>query len=259
MANIDRSFICSKDSIRISCIGYQSLSLKPGVDHKYPDTVRLSASVTALREVIVGPSAPDVVAGIVKKKYRTHSVVNPDESYLQFIPNEKKIKGTITAIEYVLNDELHGIEKPFRVRLFTKSKGSLKPDQELIRDSIVVNNPQKKRIVSVDISGYDIQFPDDGVIAVFETLSLSAYGNDSTWYCKEPYGCGWRSKVPCIEMDSRIKDDYPGDLDKVDRTGPYFLVGPPASPSNLAEMWNQWWASTPGHNFAISITIRQEN
>ncbi len=168
----------------------------PGINYIFPDTVRLSASVTSLKEVKVSATKPiETIIGDVKKSYNTHRITWPNSAYAQFIPNEKKIKGTITSVEYVINDELHGIERPFRVRLFTKSKTSLSLDRELIKDSIIVYNPKKERRISIDISKYNVQLPEDGVIVIFETLSPSYYGNDSIWINGQKF-----LKMPGIDM-----------------------------------------------------------
>jgi len=252
---LDKTFISHKDSINISCIGYRSVILTPGVNNKYPDTVRLLVSVKYLDEVKIGSSEPKGISiGNIKKSYNTHRVPNPDEEYAQFIPNDKKIKGTINSIQYVLNDELQGIEMPFRVGLYTKNTNSIFPDKELIKDTIIVSNPKKKRWVSVDISKYNIELPENGVIATFETLSASNY-KDSIWYDKKPQGNRWIAKMPGIDMDLKKKDNYTIDREKQNRNGPYSMV------INVNDKWSyeevrfHSYIFTDGINLAITLTI----
>lgn len=248
---INKDLIGLKDSVGISCIGYKSVCLRPNINHKFPDTVKISFSITELNIVNVGQNQPAlVVMGDVKKKYNTHRITGPSESQAQFIPNDKNIKGTITSVQYVVNDQLHGIELPFRVRLFTKMKDSITLDKELTTDSIIVYNPEKKQTLSVDISKYNIQLPKEGVIAIFETLAPSFYGKDSVWYDdgrKYP-------KSPGIDMD-QTKNNWEIDRDKIDRKTSYSMVGPEADRWNLDTVYDQWYVYRDGNNFAITITV----
>jgi hypothetical protein len=248
--NINKTIINLKDSIRISCIGYKPLLLKPGVNFKFPDTVRLSSTVTSLKEVRVNALNREIRIGDIKKSYVWHRITSPNESLAQFIPNEKKISGIVSSIEFMLNDELHGIENPFRVRLYTKYKDSVTLDQELTTDSIIVYNPEKKRRLSVDVSRYNIQLPEEGVIVVFETLSSSYYGRDSVWHWGQKY-----AKTPGIDMHTTKKNQLGGDNDKIDRKGPYSMVGPEADRWNWDGVYSQWYKYADGTNFDFTITI----
>jgi hypothetical protein len=254
--SIDKAFIGAKDNVRISSVGYRPVVLFPGSNLNFPDTVKISASLITLKEIKVRPGGPEgTTIGIIKKTYNTHRVPNPNEQNAQFIPNEKRVRGRIIAVNYVLNDELHGIEKPFTVRLYTKSKGSLFPDQELTKDSITVYNPEKKHLLSVDVSSYDIAMPENGVIAVFETLLPANYGRDSIWYDKRPQGKRWFLKMPGIDMDLKKKDSYPVDRDKKDRNGAYSMVRTKADLLNFDDVRDQFYVFPEGNNFAISVTV----
>jgi hypothetical protein len=251
--DINRSLINQDDNIIFSCIGYKSNVIVPGINHRFPDTIKLLASVRSLKEVKISLLKPmETTIGDIKKSYNSHRVPNPEEEFVQYIPNNKKITGIITSIEYVLNDELHGIEMPFKVGLYTKSKKSIFPDEELIKDSIIVYNPQKKRQLSVDISRYNIQLPEDGVIVTFETLSPKYYGKDSIWYKGRNH-----LKMPGIDMDLKEKDSYPTDFEKHDRKGPYSMV------INVNDKWSSEevkfhsYIFTEGNNLAITLTVSQ--
>jgi len=250
--DIDKTLIKKNDSVYFTCIGYKPQVIILDPNNKFPDSIRLSPLIMSLKEVTI-KSPQETILGDIKKDYNSHRIPNPNEEFAQFISNKAKIKGTITSIEYVLHDELHGIEKPFRVRLYSKSKDSLFPDQELIKDSIVIYNSKRKHLVSVDISKYNIQFPDDGVIAIFETLPPSYYGKDSIWY----NGRG-HLKMPGIDMDLLKKDEYPVDYDKLDRKSDYSMVGPVVDQFTFDDVWHQWYVFTDGNNFAITLTIRKE-
>ncbi|RYE26747.1 MAG: hypothetical protein EOP45_03380 [Sphingobacteriaceae bacterium] len=254
--SIDKAFIGLEGEVRISSVGYHPVVLFPRSNLNFPDTVKLSTSVTILKEVRVRPGPPaGTTIGVIKKRYNSHRIPNLNEQFAQFIPNENRVKGRIVSVNYVLNDELHGIANPFKVRLYPKSKGSLFPDQELTKDSIIAYNQEKKHRLSIDVSLYDITMPEDGIIAVFETLSPKYYGKDSIWYEKKPFYGRWRRKIPGIEMDLKKKDSYPLDHDKKDRKGPYAMVRPKADILNYEDIKDQFYVFPEGNNFAISITV----
>jgi len=248
--NIDKSTLKARDSIIISCVGYKSKTIKSVIGNSYPDTIKLSASVTILNEVTVKTTSKEIILGDVKKRYNARRALQPEDQLLQFIPNDKNIKGTITAVEYVLNDMLHGIETPFKVRLYLKRKGSVFPGEELTKDSIIVYNPEKKRRVTVDISKYNIPFPEDGVMVVFETLSPRYYKKDLAWkYDRQEL------KMPGIEMDFKNKDEYTIDYEEQDRKGPYVMVISLSSKRDFTEAKHYSYVYTEGISAAITIIV----
>ena len=252
--SIDKATIIPKDPIIVSCIGYKSRVIEPSEDYQYPDTVKLSILVTNLNEIEVrSNTTKQIIMGDVRKNYNSHRVCHPEQELAQFIPNEKKIKGIITEVEYVLNNELHGVEMPFKVSLYLKSKGSIFPAEELTKDSIIVYNPEKKRKATVDISKYNIQLPEDGVIVTFETLSPAYYKKDLTWNHGQ-----WDPKMPEIDMDLKKKDDYPIDREKRNRTGPYAMVISVADKWDPEEVKFHSYVFTEGNNAAITIKVSPE-
>lgn len=249
---IDKDLIHKKDNILISCVGYNQMSLIP-TSNKYPDTIRLSPALIALKEVEIKPVAEvEITAKDTKKKvHYIHRITGPESSFVQFIPNRNGIKGNITSIQYQVNDLLHGIEKPFRVRLFTKMKDSLTLDKELTTDSIIIYNPEKKTSINVDVSKYNIQMPDSGVLVVFETMPRSYYSKDSTL---ERYNGEKMVKTPGIDM-IMTKNYWGADYDKENRLTPYCMVGPPADRWNWNGPYEYWYVYADGNNFAISVTV----
>jgi hypothetical protein len=182
--NIDRSLINNNDTIRITCIGYRPIEIPVSLNHAFPDFIRLSFLVKALSEVKIGyRKSADIIVGTELKSHLTLGTARENSLYVKYIPNDTKINGVITSINYQINDNIHGIELPFKVRLFRKSKDNPFPAEELIKDTIIVYNPQRKTTLSVDITKYNISMPDDGVMVGFETLSPEYYsGKDSVWY-----------------------------------------------------------------------------
>lgn len=250
--SLRKDLLYKTDTLRISSVGYRTAVFIPGFRVKLPDTIRLVAVVTVLKEVAINPNSPrGIILGDFKKKYNTHRVTSPDDKYLQYVPNDVKTKGIITSVEYVINDELHGIEMPFRLGLYTKNQNSPFPDHALITDTIIVYNPERKTHLSVDISKYNIQLPEDGVMVALETLSPAYYGKDSVWY----YGQK-RARTPGIDMDLKKKGDYAAHVkDLSDRKTTYSMVIDTADEWDLNQLMMHSYLYDDGNNYAITITI----
>jgi len=242
------------DTIRISCIGYKTTEFKYFRKQPLPDTIALVGSHVVLGEVSISSVASQkMLLGDIKKKYNTHRAPNPSQEFILFIPNENKIKGTIKSIEYVLNDVLKGIDMPFKVNLYTKDKNDLFPDQRLLKDSLIVRNPQKSQHLSVDISRYGIKFPQEGVLVSFETLDTSYY-KDSTFY-KGPQGQRWIRKMPGIDMDLKQANNYSVDYGKKDRKTSYSMVMGVDAKASPEFLKFTSYVFADGNNLAISLTI----
>ena len=247
---ISKELIHTGNNIIISCIGYRPVSITI-TKNEYPDTIRLSSSVVSLNEVEIRPSEQIelTVKDVKKRVHNTHRLTSPASSYVQYIPNINNIKGIITSVQYNINDRLHGIERPFRVRLFTKMKDSITLDKELTTESIVVHNPQRKTVINVDVSKYNIQMPENGVLVVFETL-------DSTYYKKDTIpNDGYNyAETPGIDM-IQTKNYWDTDDNKTNRQDAYSMVGHSADRWNWNDVYDQWYVYKEGNNFAISIII----
>jgi hypothetical protein len=244
VVNINKNLISTKDTIKISAVGYTTLLIMPGITHKFPDTVRLPASVTSLKEVKINSFHPQITLGNIKKSYKGEFRPVANQEFAEYIPNEKKITGTITSVEYAVNDVSEGIEMPFMMRLYSKSKESMYPDTELIKDSIIVYNPKRQRLLSIDISKYNIQFPEDGLFVVFETLSPSYYSKDVVWFNGRGY-----PKTPGISGDY-IPYEAPIDFDEKDRKGAKYSLW-----RIDKAKWEPWTVLAPGIVFAMGVTI----
>jgi len=259
---VNKKWINPKAILNISCVGYKPVLLKQTENGPLPSIIKLSASMIDLQEVSVSALNSQIKFESEIKSYDYHRTLDPDDSFLQFIPNNNNVKGTIASIEYLMHDATQAIEKPFRVRLYSKSKGSIKPDRELLEDSLIVYNTEKKKIFSVDLLKYNIPLPEDGVIAVFETLDESFYGTDSVWYNdgrRRGYGLrGYLRKIPGVDMHITKKGFMADSQKLVDRADPFSMCGPSVSKVNLEERWYQWYVFTEGTTFGISITVRPD-
>lgn len=247
-----KDLLYKTDTLHISSVGYKTAVFIPGFRVKLPDTIRLAAAVRVLKEVAVNPnSSVEVTLGDFKKKYNSQRTTSPDDKYLQYIPNDAKTKGIITSIEYVLNDELHGIEMPFRVGMYTKNKNNPFPDHTLITDTIIVHNPERKTHLSIDVSKYNLRLPEDGIMVALETLPPTYYGKDSVLY----YGQK-RARTPGIDMDLKKKGDYSAHpYNKEDRKTTYSMVMDVDNRWRHEQILFDSYLYDDGNNFAITITV----
>lgn len=247
-----KDLLYKTDTLCISSVGYKTAVFIPGFRVKLPDTIRLARTMIALKEVTINLNMPKgLIMGDYKKKYYDHRVTSPDDKYLQYIPNDAKAKGIILSIEYVINDELHGIEMPFRVGIYTKNKNNPFPDHTLITDTIIVYNPERKTRVSIDVSKYNLQLPEDGVIVGLETLPPAYYGKDSVLH----YGQKM-ARTPGIDMDLKKKGDYSAHpYDKGDRKTTYSMVTDADDKWSREQILYDTYLYDDGNNFAITITI----
>lgn len=174
---IRKSFLSMNKFIKFSSIGYKTLSyLQTG---QFPDTITLSPSIQILKEVVIAPDVPKkLVFGNVNDSYKGGYLPGPDQEIAEYFPNKDKITGTITSVEFMLLDGHKGIKRPFGVHLYRKSKISIYPQEDLLRDSVIVYNPKGLSMVSVDLSKYDIQLPEDGFFISLQTLPAIWYGKD---------------------------------------------------------------------------------
>ena len=252
---IKKDLLHKTDTVQISSVGYKAVTFIPSLASKLPDTIRLVATVTALKEVHINLNTPKgIILGDFKKKYNSHRSTSPDDKCLQYIPNDAKTKGVISSIEYVINDELHGIEMPFRVGIYAKNKTNPLPDHTLITDTIIVYNPERKTHLSVDISKYNLQLPEDGVMVALETLPPNYYGKDSIWY----YGQR-RAKTPGIDMDLKKKGDYSAHVkDWSDRKTTYSLNMEADGKWSYEQILFDSYLYDDGNNFAITITVQPD-
>jgi len=250
---IDKTYINLSDALTLSCVGFQSKIFIVDKGFTYPDSIKLSPDSITLHEVVV-KSPKQLKMGDVKKSYNTHSHLNPNTLYIQYIPNEKGISGIITTIEYFVNDTRKGIERPFKVGLYSKDKNDLFPDQKLLNDSVIVFNSTKKKKIVVDVSKYNISFPKDGVMVAFETLCPEVYGGDQYW------DRGWLySKVPGIDMDLKEKRSFLSDREKTNRITPYALVMDSTADGRFTveDTRDHSFVYADGNNFAILITVER--
>jgi hypothetical protein len=255
--NMDKSFFSGESRLRFSCTGYRPLVLKTGIN-TLPDTIKLARSLTLLQEVKISPYKPQQVTwGYFKTNHVRYINSSPNAEFAQYFPNDAKFKGSITNVEFEVNDKQHALGKPFGVEVLSRSEDSIFPDTALVTDSIIVYNPEKKRHVGVDLSKYHISVPENGFFIVFQPLNESYY--EKGVFAENNFdGWNYATKTPAINIFLKNKDSYAVECcDPVypKLTGPYCMAS-----SNRKEFiefvqTDQWIVYQQGINFAMKVTL----
>jgi hypothetical protein len=160
--NIIDNSIAKKDSINISCVGYQTLKvkysdLKPGGD------IKLITAVKVLREVKIGL----MQCGSKRKLQDLWAAYHPLNEHAMFMNGSKNVKGTILSVGFYLGSaEAGDAIAPFRVKIYDVNPDGT-PGNELTKDIVIVSAKRNNAWFDVDISVYNIQNPTDGFFVAF--------------------------------------------------------------------------------------------
>lgn len=149
-----------------SALGYESKKLfsKNGI-------ILLKPKVFELKEVVVSipKKTKEIQIGVSKKRfYLPENQVIPWILAKKFNLEEKNQDlNFVKEIHFFTKSEVdNGI---FRARIFeVKSDGM--PGEDLVSDEIIVEVKKGKNKISVDVSKYNIQIPNEGIIVGFESL-----------------------------------------------------------------------------------------
>jgi len=148
-------------------------------DTTLPAEIMLTCDFQQLEEVkIIAPQREEIILGnpisLIGNGLRTYL----NTKYGLYVPNTKKISGTIQELTFNVRNSGSGIESPFIVNVYSKSANSIYPGKALIEEDMIVYNPQKKRRFSVDIKRYHIKVPEQGFFIVAEILSKEYYSSN---------------------------------------------------------------------------------
>jgi hypothetical protein len=177
LIGIDKLFIKNNHSLTISSIGYKTVLFS--FNGTYPDTIKLATQISVLNEITIKANLKKVIVGYADSAFDGGYIFavnsNSIAEIAEYIPNTQKLKGTILSLNFGLENNKKGPDLPFRVNLYRKVKGSMYPGEELIKDSIIVYNPQKLKVVTVDVASYNIKIPEDGFIIGLQALPQAWY------------------------------------------------------------------------------------
>jgi hypothetical protein len=172
--DIKYSNASASDSILISCIGFgtrRMLASSLITSH----TITLTKTHYTIGEVVVKPQKCKVkTIGNKKRKPIGHSHIGYNSVYALHIV-DPKVKGKIEAVKVYMHDMYDKTWKyrPFRLRLF---EGDKIFEKELVHEEIIASLPSDgKNWVTVNLSQFNIDIPDNGITVAVEALSADYY------------------------------------------------------------------------------------
>jgi len=224
----------NRDTVKISCVGYQSQYFRGDLLYKRSDTIYMHLLATDLSEVTINyvRSVP-ISIGMVNRHDLHPWPLWAGEVLVKYFPNDKHKLATLKSLEFLLNNSAGGIKRPFTIEMYTRSRDSIFPSHKLFDSSLVVNNPKGKSIISVDVSNCDITIPSSGFMVVIKPF---ADPSDE----KHPF-----SGFPSIDCER---------LDIYSPFDPNF--NPPKDTSySMYRVNDGEWTLFRGGNFAIGATI----
>ncbi|WP_295794693.1 hypothetical protein [Mucilaginibacter sp.] len=246
MVSLRKQNVGLNGSLKFSCIGYNTSQFKMRAGYNMPDTIKMLRSIISLKEVKINSAkATKIALGETADEYKGRYYPLVNEELALYIPNKKKLSAIIASVYFFVNDGLKGIDKPFKVQLYTKNDDSLYPDKEMIKDSIIVYNPKKLHKLEVDLTKYNLQVPVNGFFIVFETLSAKWYGDDLV-----QYGQQYCHRVPGIDRDYENINDWMVQNDpRIGADREYSLT------RRDRDHENPWTTFALGENFAMGAIL----
>jgi len=172
----------STDSLKFISLGYKSRKL---ATYKVADknVIKVSLKKDLIQIPIVQVNSSDYIdltlgnSGITcfgALYMDTHG-----QEVALFIKNKKKKKGRIQNLYFKLSSK-GNIDAPFRIRIYQPDSLG-KPGKDILKDILVVRPDTKKSWFKVDISSYNITFPEEGL---FVSMG-GVFPNDFNFYFGE--------------------------------------------------------------------------
>lgn len=157
------------NEIKISCIGYKTITLK-----KEQSVIRLEQNPVHLEEVVITSRNLLELGYIKNKKSKNTTGVSEGLEVAVFISNKYNFPVKINSIQFKV--EKIKSKAAFRIHLYKKSENNLFPQEELLHDNkIQYLEPDTNGLVEVDLSDYNIILPKDGVF-----VSIEGIGGNNT-------------------------------------------------------------------------------
>jgi len=170
------------DTLKFASIGYVSRKLATNKVLK-----RNVIKVTLNKDLIKVPQVDIKASDYYNKIYGNKGLVALGALYMDtngqevalYIKNKEKKAGLIHKIHFKLSKK-GNMDAPFRIRIY-KPDSVGKPGEDILNEILVVKPETKKSWFTVDISAYDIKFPQEGLF-----ISMGGvFPNDFNFYFKD--------------------------------------------------------------------------
>lgn len=163
--NLDQKYLNSK--IHISCLNYKdTIVLARELQNK---TIFLMPKVFELDEVLISKkNTVEIELDKVKRRV-TPFHTNNIRMIAKYFPNTiNNYELYISKIKIYFSKK-HSVKAKFRIRIFSVNSNN-KPDKDLLVENILVTLNKGQTKVVLDLTNYDIEFPEKGVYVAFEKL-----------------------------------------------------------------------------------------
>ncbi len=169
------------DTLKFASIGYVSRKLATNKVLK-----RNVIKVTLKKDLIKVPQINIKASDYYNKTFGNKGLVSLGALYMDtngqevalYIKNKEKKAGLIHKVYFRLSKK-GNIDAPFRIRIY-KPDSEGKPGKDILNEILVVKPETKKSWFAIDISAYDIKFPQEGLF-----ISMGGvFPNDFNFYFK---------------------------------------------------------------------------
>lgn len=162
------------DSVLVSSIGYKTKKISCS-DLKQKELIILESEIYQIKEAIITPKKYKVKKLGNKNIFTIRSdQIDFNQQHALYIPN-RGIEGKVTSVRVYMHDfsEKEWKYRPFRLRLF---EGDFPFEKEIIEDKIIASLETKVgHWVEIDLSNFNIDFPQNGILVAIEALPYDYY------------------------------------------------------------------------------------
>lgn len=183
-------------NVVFSVLGHET---KTVVSSKISEVLLIQKTVQIPEVLIATPSRlKQIEIGDVKKEFYLPEPQNIPWLFARKFNLDKEnldIKYIKELIYFTKSEVENGI---FRARVFEVNEDGM-PGEDLIQDEIIVKVKKGKHKTSVDVSKYNLQIPDNGIIICFESLLL-----EQNVYFQEVYSSNHKNKAKVLNYAPHI-------------------------------------------------------
>lgn len=165
------SNILLSDSIKITNIAFLP-KVVAIIDLQKNDTIRLTQSIPQLKNVVIQNFAKynNVInVGIFGNPSNGEFAFGPGQQIATYIDNDKRSEGWIKSLYFNVK-KFGKCKNSMRVRLLRADTFTFKPTIDFLPEAIIIQSADLKQTNEIDLSGYKIMLPREGVFIVLEWL-----------------------------------------------------------------------------------------
>lgn len=159
------------DSIIISCIGYETLTLPVEKINFQFLNIELSEKIKSLSEVVIKSTTVSTTLNDFKKCGNSYITTSGLITQLAQHFNSPVENASLTHVTICRNSHFYDAEKTiFRIRIYNMDSVSKAPSADLCNEIIEVKT--KSKIIKVNLEKYNIQIPDKDFFIAVEWLKI---------------------------------------------------------------------------------------